>query len=194
MNNKMPNRSKQSKVKKNSPISDKVAGHVDKEKPVTVRVLNRLLNLIFNEFNHYSILFKIFLLFALGFTLDLLSETLEHSKPESLILFPTLASAVNVVGIGFIISSVVMVGFTIITPFLEKKLTDILNIKRSQSTSDQNDEDSEIFHEYFLEISTLNKKMEKEQEEIEQIKAETYQIAYETQEALSILRSKVGMN
>ncbi len=158
-------------------------------------LLTRFLSLIFDDTSQHWIILKILLHLFLGFILTLLSESLAHSKTESLILFPTLVSTINLIGIGFIISSIVMIGFTVITPFLAEKLSNVLNLKNSNLSSDQNDdEDSQIFHKYFLEISELNKKMEQEQKEIDQIKSETYQIAYETQQVLSILRSKVGIN
>lgn len=137
---------------------------------------------------------RIFLVLSFGIILDLLSEYLKYSKTESIVLVPTLISTINIIGIGFIISSIVMIGLNVISPFLVEKFSNILTLKSSKSSFEQSAEDSEIYHEYFMEISELNKKMEKEQKEIERIKSETYQIAYETQEVLSILRSKVGIN
>lgn len=186
MNKKVSIRNKRPKTKDKN-LSLKVSS------PLT-RPLTSFFKDLRDELKHYSIFLKIILLCSLGIALDLLSRSLEHSKIESSVPFSTVVSTINVVGIGFIISSIIMIGFTIITPFIVDKFSNIFYLKNSASTSDENEEDSKIFHEYFLEISKLNEKMEKEQKEIEQIKSETFQIAYETQEALSILRSKVGMN
>jgi hypothetical protein len=55
-------------------------------------------------------------------------------------------------------------------------------------------EDSELLRVYFSEISELNTKMEKEQEEIDQIKIDTHNLACETQKVLSILRERMDGN
>lgn len=128
----------------------------------------------------------------LGFILNLVSASLEHASTQSFVVMPTLASTLSIIAIGLIVSSIVMIGFTAISPFLAEKFSK--DLKNADMESAANDESSEIIHEYFSEIFNLNRKMEQEQIEIEQIKSETSQIAYETQEILSVLRSKVGMN
>ncbi len=58
--------------------------------------------------------------------------------------------------------------------------------------SDISPEDYKVIKVCFTEIYDLNKKIEKEQEEIDALKADTNELAYETQKVLSILQDKVG--
>lgn len=63
---------------------------------------------------------------------------------------------------------------------------------QSLEYSDIPPKDYKVIKSWFTEIHDLNKKIEKEQEEIDVLKADTSKLAYETQKVLSILQDKVG--